>query len=244
MATRISQIAATKPTRIKSEPVIHYFDQHPTAEDLMGESVIQFYLIQYLVQVLQWLARDENWFVGSNLNIYRTNQRHEYPIAPDIALFKGVTIRNHASRTLRSWRLYEANRPAPSIVFEISSDSTWEDDLLIKPVKYALLGVREYIAYDPNDPPYWPQQHGRLRGWALVEDRMVEQAKDAQGRIWSNELESWLVADDGHVRLYDRNGNLRLTEGEAERMAKETESQAKERAWAKLRELGIDPETL
>jgi Uma2 family endonuclease len=202
----------------------------------MGESVIQFYLIQYLVQVLQWLARDEQWFVASNLNIYRTNQRHEYPMAPDVALFKGVTIRNHASRTLRSWRLSQTNRPAPRIVFEISSDSTWEDDLLVKPARYALLGVQEYIAYDPNDPPYW-RQHGRLRGWALVEGTMVELEKDAQGRIWSNELGSWLVADNAHLRLHDSNGNLRLTEGEAER-------QAKERAWAKLRELGIDPEQL
>jgi hypothetical protein len=93
--------------------------------------------------------------------------------------------------------------------------------------------VREYYAYDPNEPPYWPSSSGRLRGWWLAGGAVAEQAADARGWIWSAELESWLAPDGALLPLYDRDGQPRLTEGEAERAAKEA-------AWAKLRELRID----
>jgi hypothetical protein len=91
----------------------------------------------------------------------------------------------------------------------------------------------------------------RLRGWRLDDGRMVEMAPDDQGRLWSAELASWLVSDEDYLRLYDAAGQPRPTAGEAalasaarERAAKEAERAAKEAAWAKLRELGIDPDTL
>lgn len=237
MTTRDSQPTAVTTATTSEEPVEHYFDQHPTEEDLMGESTARSTLTFYLLQVLEWLSRTEGWFVVSNLNIYRTPHRYEYPLAPDVSVFKGVVITNRAARSLRSWRLYEPDRLAPRVVFEISSESTWEDDLAVKPAKYAALGVLEYYAYDPNDPPYWPAAQGRLRGWRLHEGEMAEQPGNPQGRLWSYELGSWLTPDGALLRLYDRAGQLRLTEAEAERAAKEA-------AWAKLRELGIDPHEL
>jgi len=113
------------------------------------------------------------------------------------------------------------------------------------------MGAREYYAYEPNAPPYWPKNAGRLRGWWLASGVMVERSADERGWIWSEELESWLAPDGPLLRLYNRDRRLRLTEGDAqraakevERAAKETERAAKEAAWAKLRELGIDPESL
>jgi Uma2 family endonuclease len=257
----------------------HYYDLHPTKEDLMGESAAQSNLILYLVTVLRRLYAAEQWFIISNLNMYNTRQVHEYPLAPDIAVFKGVVIPDIGARTLRSWRLYEQNRPPPQVVFEFSSKDTWRADLRDKPAKYAALGVLEYHAYEPNNPPYWPKTMGRLRSWRLLNGRMVEQRKDVQGRIWSDVLDSWLVPDSILLRLYDRDGRMRPTEAEAERAAKEAERAAKEAeraarederaakeaeraakeveraakeaeraakevAWAKLRELGIDPNDL
>ncbi len=229
----------------------HYYDRHPTKEDLMGESTAQSNLILYLLNILRWLYQAEGWFVVSNLNIYLRRRAHEYPLAPDVAVFKGIHIPNPGDRKLRSWRLYEAGRTPPQVVFEISSKETWREDLQDKPAKYAAIGVREYYAYDPNDPPYWPPARGRLRGWKLEDGAMVEQPTDARGWLWSAELASWLAPDGALLRLYDQEGQLRLTEGEAERAAKEAERAAKEAeraakeaAWAKLRELGIDPQQL
>jgi Uma2 family endonuclease len=289
------------------EDLFHYYDRHPTREDLMGESAVQSRLIMYLLNVLTWLYRAEGWFIISNLNIYTRRNRYEYPITPDIAVFKDVVIHEPIARTLSSWRLYEPNQPAPQVVFEISSRTTWKDDLEEKPAKFAAIGVHEYYAYDPNTPPYWPQTMGRLRGWHLNQGSMIEQPTDSQGRIWSPELDSWLTPDGSRLRLYAPDGRIRLTEGEAERaekkqaqraekaaqrareaarrardveraakeaeraakeaerrardveraakeaeraakeaaeQARDTERAAKEAAWAKLRELGIDPETL
>ena len=229
----------TKPTSIPSAAgeAFHYYDTHPTNEDLVGESAAQYQLIFYLLKVLKWLYQAEGWFVVSNLNIYRERRHNEYPLAPDVALFKGVGVPDAADRQLRSWRLYEPNRPAPQVVFEISSQETWREDLEHKPASYATLGVREYYAYEPNDPPYWPKGDRRLQGWWLESGVMTKQLADARGWIWSAELDSWLVADGALLRLYDHDGRMRMTKGEAQRAAKAA-------TWAGLRELGIDPRNL
>lgn len=231
-----SQDAASTET-IDDQVFFHYYDQHPTKEDLMGESAAQSTLIRYLLDVLSWLYAAEGWFVVSNLNIYRRRVRREYPLAPDVAVFKGVVVPDPAARTFRSWRLYEPDRPAPQVVFEVCSQTTWRSDLAEKPTGYAALGVQEYYAYDPNEPPYVPRRGGRLRGWQLVDGVLIEQQPDTQGRLWSAELASFLVPDGLLLRLTDARGQRHMTEGEAERAAKEA-------AWAKLRELGIDPDSL
>jgi len=61
-------------------------------------------------------------------------------------------------------------------------------------------------------------------------------------------LASYLVPDGAFLRLYDHDGRMRRTQAEAaaadaaaERAAREAERAAKEAAWARLRELGIEP---
>ena len=205
-----------------AQPAIHYYDEHPTEEDLMGESIAQRTVISYLEAVLTWYAPNDGWFITSNFNLYSTPERMAYPVIPDLAIFKGVTLTASERSNLLSWRLYRAECPPPRVVFEISSDATWHKDLEQKPAIYAAMGVHEYYAYDPNEPPNWPAGHGRLRGWhADATGHLIAQAIDAQGRLWSPELASWLVPDGGLLRCFDAAGVLRLTEGAAERAAKE-----------------------
>lgn len=128
-----------------------YYDWHPTKEDLMGESVPQDRLIEYLRDLLFGKGN----FIVSNINIYqKSGDVREYPIAPDLALFKGVEVPEAEQNRMRSWKLYEPNRPAPSVVFEICSHETWYDDLHDKPSGYLRLGAKEYFAYDPEDPRF------------------------------------------------------------------------------------------
>ncbi|MCU0495236.1 MAG: Uma2 family endonuclease [Chloroflexaceae bacterium] len=256
----------------------HYYDRHPTREDLLGKTAAQNHVIHYLMEVLFQLYRTEGWFVVGNLNIYLRKQRNEYPLAPDIAVFKGVQVPDPTIRTLRSWRLYEPGRTPPQVVFEFASEETWREDLDDKPGKYAALGVSEYFACDPNSPPFW-RTPNLVRGWRLVNGSMHEQLPDGRGWLWSEELDSWLGFEDSRLRLYDRDGTMRPTREEAARAAEEAERAAKEAAraaeeaeraakeaaraaeeaaraaeeaeraakeaaWAKLRELGVDPETL
>jgi hypothetical protein len=222
----------------------------------MGESGLQDALIEELRAILDWLFADQPVYLARNLNIYTRRRARQYPLAPDLAVFQGVTITPNQQDDLSSWRMYEPDRPAPTFVIEVAAPRTWRVDLQRKPGRYALMGVREYCVYDPKRVPVVPGD--RLRLWRREERRFVVVSPAPDGRVWSTTLDSWLVPDGTSLYLTDRDGVRRLTRAEAERSgriaalrcaaaefaAKEAERAAKERAWAKLRELGIDPETL
>jgi Uma2 family endonuclease len=204
-------------------------------EEEMPESQAQINLSSYLSELLKYRYKLEGWFVTGNLAIFPPDNSYPFRyIAPDIALFKGVIVSEAEQATLTRWNMAEPNRPAPTVVFEISSKDTWQQDLDPKPSYYHLLGVREYFAYDPQG--YWPGDR-RLRGWTYANNSIAELEPDDRGWLWSAELESYLVPDGPYLRLYDREGNIRLTEKEAanlqaelERAAKEAERAAKEAA--------------
>jgi len=218
--------------------VAYYYDFHPTQEDLMGETSVHAALVQYLVEVLTWLFRGQAYAVYRNLNFYQTPNPREYPLAPDIALIKGIHFRH-----VRSWRVGKTG-PAPQVVFEIASEETWKKDLFEKPMQYALMGVAEYFAYDPNDPAAWRGSSQRLFGWQLEQGKraMKELPVDASGRLWGPALDSFLVPETEYLRLYDRHGLLRLTEAEAAAQRAEAEARRAEALAEKLRSLGIDPD--
>lgn len=213
----------------------YYYDLNSTREDLMGDNQLQDSLIRYLVPVLERLFKVEGWYIACNLNIYRTLNRKEPPITPDIAVFIGVVLAEEPGDFVRSWSLALPGHSPPSVVFEMASEKTWRKDVKLKPGRYARIGVPEHIFYDPRPGRY--TSHPRLRGWHTIDGEAHEMVCDERGWLWNGELESWLAPDGKFLRLYDRTGNLRLT-------GEETERAAKERAWAKLRELGIEPEAI
>src|SRR5260370_19944688 len=192
--------------------VQYYYDVHPTEEDLLGETAWHDSLIDYLKAVLRQLFRERVCAIYGNLNFYQTRNPMEYPVAPDIAVIKGI-----AYLYTRSWAL-ASGEPAPQVVFEILSEETWKKDMREKPGKYASMGVQEYFAYDPNEPPIRRGGAPRLMGWRLDTQRreMVEMGANREGWLWREQLESWLVPDDAYLRLYDQNHQLRLTGEEAQ----------------------------
>jgi Uma2 family endonuclease len=237
------------------DEVEYYYDSHSTQEDLMGETAFHAALVRYLVDVLTWLFHGHLCAIYDNLNIYQTTDYHEYPVAPDVAVFQGVAYR----MLIRSWRVGKSG-PAPQVVFEIASEETWKKDLREKPSKYASMGVQEYFAYDPHEFPLPQSRNRRLFGWQLDQDgqTLKEMQPRSDGSLWSTSLESWLVPDGVTLRLHDRNGLMRLTHAEAETQLRQIEAQQRQaearRADAaiqqaqaladKLRSLGIDPEQI
>ncbi len=72
---------------------------------------------------------------------------------------------------------------------------------------------------------------------------------DKQGRLWSEQLQCWLVAEGPYLRLYNHKYQQCLTEAQAEALLrKQATEQAEEQARraeafaAKLRSLGINPD--
>ena len=220
--------------QIKDE-VVYYYDTHPTEEDLMGETLPHAELIDYLKSVLEWLFRAQACAIYKNFNFFQSSDENEYPLAPDLAVIKGVT-----RLAWRSWRV-GIHGPAPQVVFEIASDKTWERDLEEKPGEYATMGVQEYYAYDPYEPalPLSRRRGQRLFGWHR--DRATGLLHTvpplADGSLWSPHLESYLVPDDGFLRLYDRYNRLLLTPFEAEAERAEREARRADAAEQRAREL-------
>jgi Uma2 family endonuclease len=211
--------------RIDDEIMYHY-DFYPSEEDLMGETAAHSDLIEYLTLVLRWLFRGYTCAIHKNLNFYQTPDPYEKPLAPDLAVIKGVPYRR-----LRSWRIGK-HGPAPHVVFEALSAETWEKDLNEKPARYAQMDVQEYFAYDPHEPPLAQDTAQRLFGWRRddASGLMYPLRAGHDERLWSAQLDSWLVPDGPYLLLYDVHGNLRLTEAQA--------------FAEKLRSLGVDPDQI
>jgi Uma2 family endonuclease len=192
----------------------------------MGETSFHADLVHYLVEVLRWLVQGQLCALYENLNMYQTANPDEYPLAPDIAVIKGV-----AQHPVRSWRV-DKSGPAPQVVFEIASEETWKKDLLEKPEKYARMGVQEYFAYDPHEVPLPTSKNRRLFGWQRNPHSQTLQAMTPgpNDALWSHHLQSWLVPDGVMLRLYDSNGQMRLTRAEDEALQKESEAQRAEAA--------------
>jgi hypothetical protein len=64
------------------------------------------------------------------------------------------------------------------------------------------------------------------------------------GSLWSIELDSFLVPYGRWLRLYDRSGQLRLTETEAAEQQAAAAAQRAQLLAEKLRSLGIDPDQI
>jgi len=223
---------SSAPPALESHPPRQH--EYLLREDEMGDSVVQTVLLTYLSAVLAHLYADMGWFVARNLSFYHVAVRNsQHLISPDIAVFVGLTLPPQEQRRVTSWEMRPARaraqgqpgaRPAPTVVFEVSSGSTWKTDIApgeaSKPWLYGQMGAREYFAYDPNDPPVWRgsqrQRLGRrLLGWRYDAGGLpVALEPDAQGRLWSAALDSWLVPDEDLLRLYDSTGALRLTPDE------------------------------
>jgi len=230
------------------DEVAYHYDFYPTEEDLMGDNSVHLDLMIYLLLVLRWLFHEQRCAVYGNLNFYQTSDPQENPVVPDVAVIKGVEYQDR-----QSWSIGRTG-PAPQVVFEIASPKTWLlNDLQEKPRRYARMGVQEYFAYDPNERPILKERPQRLFGWRLdpLRGEMREMPLRPDGSLWSIHLKSFLVPDGKYLRLYDQQGNMRLTKEEAETNraeaeANRAEAEAKRVAALaeKLRSLGIDPDQL
>jgi Uma2 family endonuclease len=210
--------------RSSDKTISYYYDSHPTEEDLMGESSQHHAVIGYLEELLTWLFHQQACAVYVNLNFYATDDEDEYPIVPDVAVIKGVPFRHEIS-----WRI-GVTGPAPQVVFEMASDKTWKRDLDEKPPAYARIGVQEYYAFDPYEPPLpLSRRRGRrLFGWHVDADTglMRQRAPRPDGSLWSPQLNSWLRPDGMFLRLYDP--CRRLTKGEVDEAKVEREALARQ----------------
>jgi len=175
-----------------------------------------------------WYRERPDVFVAGDLLWYPVEGHPEVRMAPDALVAFGRPKGERGSYL--QWR---EDGIAPQVVFEIWSPGNLERRKQEKFEFYERYGVEEYYTYDPDT--------GLVEGWVRG-DEGLEPIAEMQGWV-SPRLSVHFEIEAGELALYLPDG--RKFEPPAGLMARlEAEREAKEKAWAKLRALGIDPESL
>ncbi len=210
----------------QEEPPRHFYDIEENFWQLREElgdmpDPTHNLLVDYLLQILRFFYRLNRFVIEREIKIYGTGQYQEKPLYPDVFVLK-----SREELTEGSYQI-GVDGPAPEVVIEVISKNKPSNDLIKKPPRYEAWEIAEYFAYDPRERKS-ESQAPRLYGWRLVGGKYEQLKADSAGRMWSEQLDSWLVPDEKMLRLFDRDGNQRLTDAETAHQAKETERQAKE----------------
>lgn len=151
-------------------------DGEPMAETVANQ--IQMMDLIWTLMELFYRQRRTRVAVGGNQLMYYNERDGREHVSPDV-----YVVLDYAPPPPPKWQTWIEGK-FPEIVFEISSESTRQEDVGgrpgDKPALYRRLGVREYYIYDPQGVPA-----PTLEGYAWDEGRWTEQALLPSGGLWS-----------------------------------------------------------
>ena len=207
----------------------------------MGETQFHIMAIMHLYQSLEHFFRHHpDVYISADMLMYYEKNNPKAVRVPDVMVVKGVE--KHMRRIFKLWE----EKSGPCVIFEITSKSTAAEDM-IKTCLYSSLGVREYFLFDPlreylEDSPL---------GFRLDGVMYSPIPREEDGSLFSKELGLSLKREGHLLRLHDPETGLAVPSlEEAVSMAEEESARAEEEARkaarfaAKLREMGIDPESV
>jgi len=202
----------------------------------MADNTLQFEWIVTIKSGLEALFRDrDDVFVAGDLLWYPVKGRPDITRAPDTLVVFG---RPKGYRG--SYRQWEEGGIAPQVVFEVQSPGNRLIEMARKFEFYDEHGVEEYYLYDPEEPSLlgWQRVDGKLRviepvrGW--VSPRLGIHFEMVEGELQ-------LIRPDGEPFLTYLELLQQRDQERSERIKAEQQAQ---RLAAKLREMGIDPDTI
>ncbi|MFL6263348.1 MAG: Uma2 family endonuclease [Thermoanaerobaculia bacterium] len=173
-----------------------YSDGQPMAEsDVHRKEMVD------LIAALDRRYRDDPAvYVAGNLFLYFRKGDPRSVVAPDVFLVRGVSKGDR-----KSYKLWEEGR-VPSLVIEVTSDSTSDEDVGKKKACYEMLGVEEYILHDPQGDYLKP----RLQGYRLVQGRYEPIPRRTDGSLESRVTGLILQIERKNLRLIDTATRERL----------------------------------
>jgi Uma2 family endonuclease len=171
-----------------------------------------------LIRALRRRYRDvPDVYVTGNLFFYYVKGDPRSVVAPDVFLVCGV-----AKRKRRTYKLWEEGR-IPSLVIELTSDSTKDEDLSKKKLCYESLGVEEYFLHDPFGDYLDPT----LQGFRLVNGRYRPVEAEPDGSLRSLTTGLILQVEGTRLRLVDAvTGERLLWDDELDEKVEATERRA------------------
>ncbi|MEL6382866.1 MAG: Uma2 family endonuclease [Cyanobacteria bacterium J06626_18] len=220
----------------------------------MAENTVQYDWIVCLVTNLKHLLKDEVAFVAGDLLWYPVQVKE--PPAPSQAPDAMVALGRPAGDR-RSYKQWQEDNIAPQVVFEILSQSNTPTEMLGKQEFYRKYGVLEMFFYDPESRDF----SGFFRA---VPNQDFTPVMPLNLPWISPTLGIRFELDEEGLAIFYPNGERfkepaefieerdyaeqERTRAEQERTRAEQErtraEQERTRAFAKLRELGIDPNQL
>jgi Uma2 family endonuclease len=208
------------PTSPKSEvtgPVVY-----PESDgEPMAETEVHILALIDLLSTLRFHYRSQpDFYVIGNMFLYYQEGNPNARKAPDLMVVKGIDT-SFLRRTFKTWE----EKAVPSVIVELTSKDTWQEDLGPKKTVYAQLGVAEYIMFDPLHE-YLPH---RLQGYRLVGKEYVAIENESEECLVSKELELRLCPEGTYLRMNDvKTGKRILAPEESYSLAKEALEQAEQ----------------
>lgn len=170
---------------------------YPTGDGRpVGETPVHRRNLLSLVDILErFFAADEQVYVSGNMFIYYVPGDRLKHVSPDVFVVFGVP----KDKPRKAYFVWEEEGHAPDLVIELTSASTKEEDLDDKKWLYRdILGVREYILFDP----YGEYLSPALQGFRLENGEYVPIAS-VDGRLPSEVLGLHFEGRPEELRLYD-----------------------------------------
>jgi Uma2 family endonuclease len=176
----------------------------------MGETEIHIREIIYLFEALDEHLREvPDVYVGADMLLYYVEGNPRQFVVPDVFVTLGVPRGQR-----RIYKLWEEGRP-PSLIVEVTSDSTRTEDVSRKKDLYERLGVEEYILYDPLQDYLRPP----VQGFRLVKGSYQPMPTGTDGEVLSLTTGVSLRIEERGIRAVDTATDRPLLSNEEVRAA-------------------------
>jgi Uma2 family endonuclease len=180
-----------------------------------------------------WFAEREDVFVAADLLWYPIEGRPDISKAPDV-----MVVLDHPAGERSSYMQWkEKNRP-PNVVFEFLSKSNTSAEMMEKLDFYSDFGCDEFYIYD--------YQRGTFRAFARQSGGdSLTKVNHETGGTWSSPLlgVTFGLNEKGRLWIKRPDGKLMETQRQLARRAEAEAARANALA-QKLREMGIDPDSI
>jgi len=215
-------------------PAVYYPDSDGQP---MADNTLQFEWIVTLQGNLDLMFRDNNnVFVAGDHLIYPVEGDADIRQAPDVYVAFGRP-KGHRG----SYKVFAEDNIFPQVVFEVWSPSNTAERMEEKRQFYEKYGVEEYYILYPEFPAYF-------QGWRRDAETLVRIAN--MNGLVSPRLGIRFEVTRGHVAVFRPDGRPFLSYLELGALQENTAEQLEQsrqkaaRLAAKLRELGIDPDSV
>jgi Uma2 family endonuclease len=182
------------PTPDDAGAAINWSSWYLTDEDDMGEGVEQNEIIRRILSTLAELADERGWadiFWASDSFFAWVRSEPLVRVSPDVYLMDGPPPEPRP----RMWQTWLPGHRPPRWAVEIVSED-WRKDYEDAPLKYAQLGARELVIFDPDAArsPERRSSRAPLTLYRRSADGAFVRVYSGQGPVWSEEIGAALVA--------------------------------------------------